>query len=153
MVTPKPMVLVTIYPDGWVETRATDDVRVKIHTVPPLRGNGSEVDAEHGISFAALRQAYKGLPMDWRRLVDETDARGIQTGMPNAMPEAERYKNVWPWMVLDTFITAVKEDDHLRLELHNIEIPDWMKDHAEKVRAGKVGKRWREMYRDQKEGV
>ena len=151
--TPKPMVLVTIYPDGWVETRATDDVRVKIHTVPLLQGSGSEVDAEHGISFAALRAAYEGLPLDWQRLVDETDARGINTGLPNSCSEDDRYQRAVPWAVAEEFATAVRADDSLRLDLYKVAIPQWMKDHAEKARLGKVGRRWREIYRDQREGV
>ena len=99
----KPMVLVTIYPDGWVETRSTDDVRVKIHTVPILKGNGSEVDAEHGISAAALVQAYLELPLDWQNLVDETDARGIGTGLPNACPEEGRSEMAARYVILEIF--------------------------------------------------
>ena len=151
--TPKPMVLVTIYPDGWVETRSTDDVRVKIHNVLPLRGNGSEVDAEHGISYAALRAAYDGLPWDWQNLVDETDARGIHSGLPNSCPEEDRMNQATVWAFVEALAEKVRADDSLRLDLYKIKIPQWIKDHAEKVRLAKVGRRWREIYSDQREGV
>ena len=122
--TPKPMVLVTIFPDGWVETRSTDDVAVKIHTVPVL-GDG------HGTSAAALKTAYRELPWKWQQLVDETDARGIQTGMPNPTPYAERADMAAKWAVADGFAAAVKADDQLRLDLYQVNIPEWMQENAE----------------------
>ena len=144
---PKPMVLVTIYPDGWVETRSTDDVAVRIHTVPAM---GWDVN---GTSAASLRQAFSELPWKWQQLVGETDARGVETGLPNACPEDERSEMAAKWVACDTFAAAVEADDELRLDLVQVTIPEWMQDHAEKVRLAKVGRRWREMYQDQRQGV
>ena len=122
----RPMVLVTIYPDGWVETRSTDDVRVKIHTIPPI--GDTPASAEHGISEVARRIAYEELPVPWQQLVSEVDARNVQAGMPDTLSIEERFGRAVPWVVCDTFAAKVEADDSLRLDLVSVTIPDWMKE-------------------------
>ena len=134
----KPMVLVTIYPDGWVETRATDDVLVKVHSVPAF-------DAR-GIGGPALRQAYADLPWKWQTLVDETDARGVGTGMAETMPEAERYEQAERWAVVEQFAAAVEADDKLRLDLVQVDIPEWMIEARDRTTQRAVAERWRDVY-------
>ena len=134
----KPMVLVTIYPDGWVETRATDDVAVKIHSVP--------VFDNRGISGPALRQAFADLPWKWQKLIGETDARGVGTGMAETMPEAERYEQAQQWAIVEQFAAAVEADDQLRLDLVQVDIPEWMREARDRATQRAVAERWRDAY-------
>ena len=134
----RPMVLVTIYPDGWVETRATDDVLVRVHSVPAF-------DAR-GIGGPALRQAYADLPWKWQTLVDETDARGVSTGLPDATPEADRLEQAAQWLALEQFAAAVEADDQLRLDLVQVDIPEWMREARDRDTQRAVAERWRDEY-------
>ena len=125
MMVSRPMCLITIYPNGWVEARATDDVRVKIHSVPILQGDGTEEDARRGITPEALKAAYRSLPLPWRQLVDETWDGGVQTGYPDTLPEEDRYDRAEKWAVLELFAAAVEADDELRLpDLYHVEVGD-----------------------------
>jgi len=109
MVYERPMCLVTIYPDGWVEARHSDDVLVRIHSVPRLRGEASEGDYLRGISPTSLQMAYRDLPAKWRKLVDECTS--LETGLPDRLSEDERYGRAMVCALVELAMEADDEEE------------------------------------------